>query len=45
MKNSRKLIIKSVAKKKPTLKQLLAKVAKENLHVEVDTSTAVGNET
>ena len=40
-----KLIITPVAKPKPTLKQLLAKVTKGNLHQEVDTGTAVGNET
>lgn len=40
-----KLVITPVAKPKPTLKQLMAKVTKENLHHEVDTSSAVGNET
>jgi len=39
-----KLVIAPVAKPKLTLKQLLAKVTKENLHREVDTGTAVGNE-
>ena len=40
-----KLIITPVAKPKPTLEQLLAKVTKRNLHHEVDTGAAVGNET
>lgn len=40
-----KLVITPVAKPKPTLKHLLAKVSKENLHHEVDTGSAVGNET
>ena len=40
-----KLVITPVAKPKLTLKQLLAKVTKENLHHEVDTVHAVGNET
>ncbi len=40
-----KLIITPVTKPKLTLRQLLAKVTKENLHHEVDTSSAVGNET
>lgn len=40
-----KLIITPVIKPKLTLKQLLAKVTKENLHHEVDTSPAIGNET
>ena len=39
-----KLVITRVAKPKPTLKQLLAKVTKENLHHEVDTGPATGNE-
>lgn len=39
-----KLIITPVTKPKLTLKQLLAKVTKENLHHEVDTSPAIGNE-
>ena len=39
-----KLVITPVSKPKPTLKQLLAKVTKENLHHEVDTGSAVGNE-
>jgi len=40
-----KLVITPVAKPKLTLKQLLAKVTKENLHHEVDTGPAIGNET
>ena len=39
-----KLLITPVAKPMPTLKQLLAKVTKENLHHEVDTSPAIGKE-
>ena len=39
-----KLVIKPVAKPKQTLKQLLAKVTKDNLHHEVETGRAVGNE-
>jgi antitoxin MazE len=40
-----KLVITPIAKPKPTLKQLLAKVNKDNLHHEVDTGPATGNET
>lgn len=40
-----KLVIAPVAKLKPTLKQLLAKVTEENLHHEVDTGSAMGKET
>ena len=40
-----KLVITPVAKPKLTLKQLLAKITKENLHHEVDTGPAAGNET
>ena len=40
-----KLIIKPIAKPNLTLKQLLSKVTKENLHHEVDTGPALGNET
>ena len=40
-----KLVITPVIKPNPTLKQLLAKVTKENLHTEVATGPAVGNET
>ncbi|MBI2934032.1 MAG: AbrB/MazE/SpoVT family DNA-binding domain-containing protein [Chloroflexi bacterium] len=39
-----KLVITPVSKPKATLKQLLAKVTKENLHHEVDTGYALGNE-
>ncbi len=39
-----KLVITPLAKPKLTLKQLLAKVTKENLHHEIDTGHAVGNE-
>ena len=39
-----KLVITPVSKPKPTLKQLLVKVTKENLHHEVDTSPAIGKE-
>jgi antitoxin MazE len=40
-----KLVITPVAKPTLTLKQLLAKVTKENMHHEVDTGLAIGNET
>jgi len=40
-----KLVITPVTKPKLTLKQLLAKVTRENLHHEVDTGPATGNET
>ena len=40
-----KLVITPVAKPKLTLKQLLAKVTRENIHHEVDTGRATGNET
>ena len=40
-----KLVIAPVAKPKLTLKQLLSKVTEENLHHEVDTGPAIGNET
>ncbi len=39
------LVITPVTNPKPSLKQLLARVTKENLHHEVDTGSAVGNET
>ena len=39
-----RLIITPVSKPKPTLNQLLAKISKDNLHREVDTGTAAGNE-
>lgn len=40
-----KLVITPVAKPEITLKQLLSKITKENLHNEVDTGCAAGNET
>ena len=40
-----KLVITPVSKPKLTLKQLLAKITKENLHNEVGTGPAVGKET
>jgi len=40
-----KLIIAPVTERKPTLKQLLARITAENLHHEVDTGPAMGNET
>ena len=40
-----KLVITPVTRPETTLKQLLAKVTKENLHHEVDVGPAVGNET
>jgi len=40
-----KLVITPVAKPNLTLKQLLAKVTKENLHHEINTGPAAGNET
>ena len=39
-----KLVITPVAKPKPTLKQLLAKVTVDSLQHEVDTGSAAGNE-
>ena len=39
------LVVTPVVKPKPTLKQLLLKVTKENLHHEVATGPAVGKET
>lgn len=39
-----KLVVTPVSRPKPTLKQLLAKITKDNIHHEVDTGTAVGNE-
>ena len=39
-----KLVIIPVAEPKPTLKQLLANVTKENLHHEVNTGSAIGHE-
>jgi len=40
-----KLVITPVAEPTLTLKQLLAKVTKDNLHHEIDTGPAIGNET
>jgi len=40
-----KLVITPVVKPNLTLKQLLAKVTKDNLHHEIDTGPAIGNET
>jgi len=40
-----KLVIRPVAEPTLTLKQLLARVTKENLYHEVDTGPAVGKET
>ena len=40
-----KLVITPVTRPKPSLRELLAKVTQENLHHEVDTGPAVGNET
>ena len=40
-----KLVVTPVVKPKPTLRQLLSKVTNENLHHEVDTGSATGNET
>jgi len=39
-----KLVIAPVAEPQLTLKQLLAKVTPENIHHEIDTGTAIGNE-
>lgn len=39
-----KLVVTPVSKPKPTLKQLLVKITKENLHHAVDTGANVGNE-
>ncbi|MBI2864218.1 MAG: AbrB/MazE/SpoVT family DNA-binding domain-containing protein [Chloroflexi bacterium] len=40
-----KLVITPVTKPRLTLRQLLARVTEENLHHEIDTGAAVGNET
>jgi len=40
-----KIVVTPVTEAKLTLEQLLSKVTKENLHHEVDTGSAVGNET
>jgi antitoxin MazE len=39
-----KLVITPLAKPKPTLKQLLAKITKDNLHHEDETGGAAGKE-
>jgi len=39
-----KLVITLATKSKPTLKQLLARVNKENLHDEFDTGLTMGSE-
>jgi len=39
-----KLVIAPLSQPKPTLKQLLARITKDNLHGEVETGPAVGNE-
>ena len=39
-----KLVVSPVVKPKPTLEDLLAQVTYENLHGEVDTGRAVGDE-
>jgi len=39
-----KLVITLATKSKPTLKQLLARVNKENLHDECDTGLTIGSE-
>jgi len=39
-----KLVIAPVTERKPTLKQLLARITEENLHHEIDTGMAMGNE-
>ena len=40
-----KLVVTPVVKPKTSLKQLLAKVTKDNIHREIDTGPAMGNET
>ena len=40
-----KLVITPIAKPKLSLKKLLAKVTKENIHHEIDTGPAMGDET
>jgi antitoxin MazE len=39
-----KLVVTLVTEPKPTLKQLVARISDDNLHKEVDTGSAVGNE-
>jgi antitoxin MazE len=40
-----KIVVTRLVKPKLTLEQLLSKVTEDNLHHEVDTGSAVGNET
>ena len=40
-----RLVVMPISKPKPTLQQMLAKITRDNLHHEVDTGKAVGNET
>jgi antitoxin MazE len=40
-----KLLVTPIVESKMNLKQLLAKVTKDNMHHEIDTGPAVGNET
>ena len=40
-----KIVVTRLTKPKPILEELLAKVTEDNLHYEVDTGSAVGNET
>lgn len=40
-----KLVVTPIAKPKMSLKQLLAKVTKDNIHHEIDTGPSMGNET
>jgi antitoxin MazE len=39
-----KLLVTPIAESKMSLKQLLAKVTKDNMHHEIDTGPAIGNE-
>ena len=39
-----KVVATPVAKKKPSLKQMLAQVTRKNIHVEVETGRPVGRE-
>jgi antitoxin MazE len=43
--SGRKLVITPVTEPKTALNQLLAKITEENRHHEVDTGSAMGNET
>jgi len=40
-----KLLVTPIAESEMSLKQLLAKVTKDNMHHEIDTGPALGNET